>query len=136
MVEVGVSSVVVEVDDVEVGDVEVEVVLVVSLPTVDEPSTVVGVVEVVEEVELPNGPVLSEVVVELLGDSEVTDGPAAPCLMGAAPPRRADNSAALLPSIPRAQIPTPARFALLANCAASYREVGSSKKVSCHWAPT
>ncbi len=59
------------------------------------------------------------VVVELLGDSDVEVGPAPPSLIGAAPPRSADSMLGSFPSMPRAQIPTPARLALSANWAAS-----------------
>jgi hypothetical protein len=44
--------------------------------------------------------------------------------------------AGLFPSIPSAHIPNPAMWYWLASCAFIARDVGSSKYVSCHWAPT
>ena len=40
------------------------------------------------------------------------------------------------PSMPSAQMPTPAKLFAAASWVASYKDVGSSKNVSCHCVPT
>jgi hypothetical protein len=66
----------------------------------------------------------------------VVAGPAGPALVAGAKPRRAARRDGSLPSMPRAQIPTPPKFFESASCAASKSDVASSKNVSCHWVPT
>ena len=44
--------------------------------------------------------------------------------------------AGLFPSMPKAQMPSPAMWNVLASWAFSARDVGLSKYVSCHWVPT
>jgi hypothetical protein len=50
-------------------------------------------------------------------DREVTAGPAGPPLTAGAKPSKAERSAGLFPSMPRAHIPTPAKLWLWASCA-------------------
>ena len=63
-------------------------------------------------------------------------GPVDASLAAGALPSRAASMAGSLPSIPRAQIPTPAMWKKFANCALRAIDVGSSKNVVCHWVPT
>src|ERR1039457_5004063 len=69
-------------------------------------------------------------------DGVVADGPATPSLTAGANPARAVNKLGSFPSMPSAHTPMPPRLLASANWAASYSDVGSSKKVSCHWLPT
>ena len=63
-------------------------------------------------------------------------GPVVESLTTGAFPSRAAIMAGSLPSIPRAQMPTPAMWKKEASCAFSAIDVGSSKYVVCHWVPT
>ena len=56
-------------------------------------------------------------------------GPVCRSFTAGARPSRAASMAGLLPSMPKAQIPKPAMWKELANCAFMAREVGSSKNV-------
>ena len=51
-------------------------------------------------------------------------------------PWSAANMAGAEPSMPRAQMPSPAMWYVLASCAFSANEVGLSNHVWCHWDPT
>lgn len=85
----------------------------------------------------PTPAAVDEVVV--VDDVVVVDviwGPTAASFTAGENPRSAASMLGSFPSMPSAQMPTPAKLLEVAICAASYREVGSSKKVSCHWLPT
>ena len=77
------------------------------------------------------------VVVDVPGsDGDVSCGPIDPSLTTGANPRSADNMLGSFPSMPSAQMPTPAKLFAAASWVASYKDVGSSKNVSCHCVPT
>lgn len=125
---------VVEVDVVEEGSVDDDgasvVVDVVEEGSVDDDgaSVVVDVVDAAVVVDVVD--------VDVVGEDDVDSGPSALSLTAGESPPSAGSMLGSFPSIPNAQIPIPPRSLDAANCAASYKELGTSKKVSCHWVPT
>ncbi len=109
-----------DVDVVEAGDVDV----------------VAGPVDEVDVGEVDVDEVVVDGAVVDVDDVDVVVGPAGRPFTAGENPRSADKSVLSFPSMPRAQIPIPPKSYDDANCAASYIEVGTSKKDSCHWVPT
>ena len=107
------------------------------MPVVDAGVSDVDAVEVVDAPVLVDGAdVEGTVDVVEVDDVDVVVGPTAKLFTAGENPRRADRRVGSFPSMPRAQIPIPPKLYDAANCAASYSEVGTSKKDSCHWVPT
>ena len=115
----------VDVDELDVDEVDVDDVDVDELD-VDEVD--------VDGVDV-DGVDVDGVVVEV-EDVDVDVGPAGKLFTAGENPRSADKRFPSFPSMPRAQMPIPPTLYDAANCAASYNEVGTSKKDSCHWVPT
>jgi hypothetical protein len=107
VVELGTEEVVVEVNVVEAGSVDV-----VDVELGEDDEVVVVVVVVV-------GTDDRVVEVDAVGEGDVVSGPDAKSLTAGENPRSAEIRFGSFPSIPRAQIPMPAKPLVVANCAAS-----------------